>query len=247
MKVPQAQSPWSPPSAENGQVMFFNGTAWIVDYSYTKNQIDTLLADKSATTHNHSLAGLSEKAYDSLTGKPTIPASLDDISDGATYKRATAAQLFQQSEITTVGTIGTGVWNGTALTANYVPNHDSLNGFVADEHIDWTAPNTETIYALSAIIGSPWTTTLQSGNNLIFSRAGINYFTLDDIGSIYYQAGTTKIQYLSKNSTIFYTAGVARMTIASDGGITFHNIPTSDPGVAGEIWNNSGVLNISAG
>jgi hypothetical protein len=42
------------------------------------------------------------------------------------------------SNIVTLGTIATGVWNGTALGANYVPNHDDLNGFVANEHIDWT-------------------------------------------------------------------------------------------------------------
>ena len=46
---------------------------------------------------------------------------------------------FTQANITTVGTISTGVWNGTALTASYVPNHDDLNGFVANEHIDWTS------------------------------------------------------------------------------------------------------------
>lgn len=40
--------------------------------------------------------------------------------------------------ITTVGTIGTGTWNATALGADKVPNHDDLNGYVADEHIDWT-------------------------------------------------------------------------------------------------------------
>ena len=30
-------------------------------------------------------------------------------------------------------------------------------------------------------------------------------------------------------------------------GLIFDVIPTSDPGVAGQVWDNSGVLNISAG
>jgi hypothetical protein len=40
--------------------------------------------------------------------------------------------------ITTLGTITTGIWSGTALVAGKVPNHDNLNGYVANEHIDWT-------------------------------------------------------------------------------------------------------------
>lgn len=49
-----------------------------------------------------------------------------------------SAEHFVQSDITTTGTISSGVWNGSALTASYVPDHDDLNGFVANEHIDWT-------------------------------------------------------------------------------------------------------------
>ncbi len=50
----------------------------------------------------------------------------------------TEDEHFVQGDITTVGTIATGVWNGTALTANYVPDHDDLNNVSANEHIDWT-------------------------------------------------------------------------------------------------------------
>lgn len=49
------------------------------------------------------------------------------------------------------------------------------------------------------------------------------------------------------NSMSFYTAGAERMKIESDGGMVMNNLPTSDPLVAGELWNNSGVVNISAG
>lgn len=41
--------------------------------------------------------------------------------------------------ITTLGTITVGQWTGSGIAANYVPNHDDLNGFVANEHIDWTS------------------------------------------------------------------------------------------------------------
>ena len=35
--------------------------------------------------------------------------------------------------------------------------------------------------------------------------------------------------------------------IEADGGVVMSSLPTSDPSVAGELWNNSGVINISAG
>ena len=39
-----------------------------------------------------------------------------------------------------------------------------------------------------------------------------------------------------------------RATLEVDGGtIKLHNLPTSDPTVAGQLWNSSGTLKISAG
>ena len=45
-------------------------TAW--DGKADKTYIDTELGKKSDTTHNHTLAGLSEKSYNSLTNRPTL-------------------------------------------------------------------------------------------------------------------------------------------------------------------------------
>ena len=41
------------------------------DRYYTETEIDTKLLAKSDTTHNHTLAGLSEKNYSSLSGRPS--------------------------------------------------------------------------------------------------------------------------------------------------------------------------------
>ena len=35
--------------------------------------------------------------------------------------------------------------------------------------------------------------------------------------------------------------------VTCDAGINAVSLPTSDPAIAGQIWNNSGVLNISSG
>ena len=71
-----------------------------------------------------------------------------------------------QPNITTVGTISTGVWNATALTASKVPNHDNLNGYVSSEHIDWTTDQGSTNINVNNV---PWAT----GNPFDNDNAGI--------------------------------------------------------------------------
>lgn len=43
------------------------------------------------------------------------------------------------------------------------------------------------------------------------------------------------------------TGNVTAVTITATGAVIFSGLPTSDPTVAGQLWNNSGVLNVSAG
>lgn len=56
------------------------------------------------------------------------------------------------------------------------------------------------------------------------------------------------------NTTGTHTGAVAATTLTSSGVVTmdaadftFTSLPTSDPGESGRLWNNSGVLTISAG
>ena len=51
-------------------------------------------------------------------------------------------------------------------------------------------------------------------------------------------------QTVSKN----VDTGAITVTATINGGtIILPNLPTSDPAVAGQLWNNSGVLTVSAG
>ena len=43
------------------------------------------------------------------------------------------------------------------------------------------------------------------------------------------------------------TGNVTAVTVTATGAVIFSGLPTSDPTVAGQLWNNSGVLNVSAG
>lgn len=41
--------------------------------------------------------------------------------------------------------------------------------------------------------------------------------------------------------------GVSTTTLTTTSAVFMLDLPTSDPSVAGALWNNAGVLNISAG
>ena len=43
------------------------------------------------------------------------------------------------------------------------------------------------------------------------------------------------------------TGNVTAVTVTATGAVIFSGLPTSDPSVAGQLWNNSGVLTVSAG
>lgn len=43
------------------------------------------------------------------------------------------------------------------------------------------------------------------------------------------------------------TGAVAATTLSASGTVVFSDLPTSDPGVAGQLWSDSGVVTVSAG
>ena len=62
-----------------GDILFSNGTAWQkIDQSEAVSLSD--LNNKSDINHNHTLLSLSEKSYNSLTDKPTIPTALSSLT-----------------------------------------------------------------------------------------------------------------------------------------------------------------------
>ena len=43
------------------------------------------------------------------------------------------------------------------------------------------------------------------------------------------------------------TGNVTAVTVTATGAVIFSGLPTSDPSVEGQLWNDSGVLTVSAG
>ena len=55
-----------------------------VDVTALDSSVGTLDAEKANTNHNHNLNDLSEKSYNSLDDKPTIPSEAEVVADGPT-------------------------------------------------------------------------------------------------------------------------------------------------------------------
>lgn len=52
---------------------------------------------------------------------------------------------------------------------------------------------------------------------------------------------------ITGNVTGGVAGAVAATTLSASGAVTLSALPTSDPAVAGQLWNNAGVLTVSAG
>ena len=119
------------------------------------------------------------------------------------------------ADFSILGSNGVGVTNsGTTITAVAVPaeiDHDSLNNFAANEHIDWTASSAGTIHSTnySNTMGSGFTvsattdsnaTTITQGDDLMFAAGtGITCETTAD--------GTVTISSTVTDTNTTYSAG----------------------------------------
>lgn len=124
------------------------------DRYYTETEIDNKLANKSDIIHNHTLAGLSEKNYSSLVGRPqdddfnSLPALLESANDDtlliydeseSAYKKITKANLlsgllddstyvFVKHQEEFIATEGQTVFNLTK--GSYQPNTERMSVYI---------------------------------------------------------------------------------------------------------------------
>jgi len=60
--------------------------------------------------------------------------------------------------------------------------------------------------------------------------------------------GPVRSQNGFQSITVNSTTGAVTVTASINGGtVSLPNLPTADPHVAGQVWNNAGVLTVSAG
>ena len=104
-------------------------------------------------------------------------------------------------------------------------------------------------------LGALWGTTSQAASsefhastNVYYDAGGDpTYIVEDEASEISQQNGVITLKVVASGSADTTITWVTGIQIAVDGGVLMPNLPTSDPTVAGELYNDSGTLKISAG
>lgn len=73
------------------------------------------------------------------------------------------------------------------------------------------------------------------------------YYTADTDIQFYYATDTATLYMASKPATENAAPDWEQFVSITDGVLDLSSLPTSDPGVAGQAYSNSGVVTISAG
>ena len=141
-----------------------------------------------------------DSGWTANTGDITGVTAGTGLSGGGASGGVTLNVDASQTQITAVGTIGTGVWNGTALGASYVPAHDDLTGFVANEHINWTSASNNfsttgslTAGSIALADGSGGLSAHSSDDIILDSANGIILDATSASSGIMYKDGGTEI------------------------------------------------------
>ena len=135
-------------SAANGAGITIDGAdkSLIWDHSNTNFVFNARVSSSVGFAGDGSgLTGLSADsvAFVNITSKPTLISGSSQIDHDATTNFV-AGEHFIQSAITTVGTIGTGVWQGTAIDKTYLDDevyNTSLNSYTASNDTAATVQN----------------------------------------------------------------------------------------------------------
>jgi hypothetical protein len=104
--------------------------------------------------HTHALTDLSEKSYNSLTDKPTIPTALSDLTSDSTHRTVTDIQI--------------STWNaggGSGIAPIDFDNADLVNGIITLNHQAGQKYVTVSIYDNNDHLIEPTLVVLVDSNN----------------------------------------------------------------------------------
>jgi hypothetical protein len=155
-----------------------------------------------------------------------------------TYTSATSYELGKAAwERSTSDAVVTGSISGTTLTATAVSSGTLAVGQIIT---GTNVVNGTRITAPGTGIGGPGTYTVSQSQT-------VSSTTITG-GAPAFRVGTEKGSGGGTARDMeFQTDGTTRITLKAGGAILFSGLPTSNPAVAGQLWNNAGTLAISAG
>tara|TARA_R110002020_G_scaffold474917_1_gene707933 strand:- start:40 stop:624 length:585 start_codon:yes stop_codon:yes gene_type:complete len=151
----------------------------------------------------------------------------------------------------TVAQLSTAISNAT-LSGNNTGDQTNVSGTAATvtgaAQTNITSVGTLTAVTVSGNINANGNIVGDDGTNItnIASVSCDNiYFDGDGATGIEMGANDVSIVDSDGNKNTTFTNDTLEVGVDSTIKIIFNNLPTSNPGVTGQLWNNSGVLNIS--
>ena len=231
-----AAPPTSPPGGTSGQLQFNDGGSF-GGVASSSVDVDGNVTLRTATVNAPS--GYTGNLLD-LQRDGTSKAYVD--KDGRIFGRHTAYNLpaFNVINAGGLGTNGSSVRLIRASTSRYF-------GLESDNAYDFN--NEVKVYTNADVLEQRRTTNAQTYRVYNTYTSSTNY----ERAKIEWSSNTLRIgtEKGSAGGTArdmeLQTDGTTRITVKSDGAILFSGLPTSDPAVANQLWNDGGTLKISAG
>ena len=170
-------------------------------------------------------------------GSPNA-ADLFLIQQAGVFKKITAANL---------GAVGGSAWVPNGLDISYIENAVGvgLSAPVAAFDVDAVPLSKSTaMFPLSYISDSKEVLTFVDNAGGAGRKLGWQLFETNDLDSAPRVSHFLDVDEDSLNYSFGDTTDI-RLKFLPNGGIVLVNLPTSDPGVSGDLWNNAGTLNQS--
>lgn len=256
----------------NNQVLSYNSTngKWenvtssaVDDHKVLNSSLDTTanyLASKLSAGSNVTLttqnSGGNENTQIAVTGVVTsVSGTLNRItsSGGTTPVIDISASYVGQNSITTLGTIGTGIWQGTSISTTYTdakiktvtgttnrvtiggtatdPTFDISTNYVGQATITTLGTITTGTWNASLIIGTYGGTGVNNGTKTFTYLKNISLTSADDTGVYTLPTGTKTIPSTADNLSVFAsTTSLQLLGVISDetgtDSLVFANTPT---------------------
>jgi hypothetical protein len=237
-------NPFNITAPSNNQILKYNSTS-----SKWENWTPTYLTAEvdGSVTNEIELPAQTGNTGKYLTTDGTTPSwvVMTKATIGLGNAENTAISTWAGSlNLTTLGTITTGTWHGTAINASYIdvlPTSKITSGVFDNARINWAAPGT--IGSTTASSGA--FTSLSASNGLTISNGAINIkpsgsggtngyvLTTDGTGNVTWKApSTASIPVSTHNSD--YTITTSDGLIITNGGVTF-TLPSSASAGMGKV------------
>ena len=180
---------------------------------------------------------------------PTNPALINELAEVGSPNAADLfliqqAGVFKKITAANLGAVGGAAWvpNGLDIFYNEGPVGIGVTDPVAAMDVDGSFFIKNTAIFAFATDGSKEILTFVDNGAGVGRKMGIQLSEVNDLDSV---ARATMFLDVDEDSMNWAFGGTTdvRLKLLPNGGVVIPNLPTSDPGVTGELWNNAGTLN----